>query len=248
MLERFYNPELDSQAKEKIAQIRSEFPQGSVILGSIGRLTKLNSKEYWQCVIEIMQRYPQSIYLACGGGNESLISECITSCFTQEAEAQAFLQRVHFTGYIDSGIYGHIIDIWLDSFPLEQGESRIEYVAKGGLSITLSKIPQEQRIEGIQTSLKAWQSIPNKDGSLKTRADFDNAFALIKESQLPLLAFSLKEYVEKATALLEHFVSGDRAYIENLRELGAKARAVGDEMREYEGILAFMDAITQTQS
>lgn len=248
MLERFYNPPLDSQAKEKITQIRSEFPQDSVILGSIGRLVKLNSKEYWQCVIAIMQRYPQSIYLACGGGNESLVSECITSCFTQETEAQAFLQRVHFTGYIDSGIYGHIIDIWLDSFPLEQGESRIEYVAKGGLSITLSKIPQEQRLKGIQTSLQAWQSIPHKDGSLKTQADFDNAFALIKESQLPLLAFSLKEYVEKAAALLEHFVSGDRAYIENLRELGAKARAVGDEMKEYEGILAFIDAITQTQS
>ena len=121
-------------------------------------------------------------------------------------------------------------------------------MAKGGLSITLSKIPQEQRIEGIQTSLQAWQSIPHKDGSHKTQADFDNAFSLIKESQLPLLAFSLKEYVEKAVALLGHFVSGDRAYIENLRDLGAKARVVGDEMKEYEGILAFIDAITQTQS
>lgn len=246
MLERFYNPPLDTQAREKIAQIRSDFPQGSVILGSIGRLTKLNSKEYWQCVVEIMQRYPQSIYLACGGGNQSLISECITSYFTQEAQAQEFLQRVHFTGYIDSGIYGHIIDIWLDSFPLEQGESRIEYVAKGGLSIMMSKIPQEQRIEGIKASLKAWQGIPNKDGSHKTQEECEQAFKLIKESQLPLLAFSPKEYVEKVSALLERFVSGDMAYINELKDLGKQARAIGDEMKEYEGILAFMDAITQS--
>lgn len=244
MLERFYNPPLNPQAKEQIAQIRNEFPQDSVILGSIGRLTKLNSKEYWQCVIEIMQRYPQSIYLACGGGNESLISECIASCFTQEEQAKAFLQRVHFTGYIDSGIYGHIIDVWLDSFPLEQGESRIEYVAKGGLSIVLSKIPQEQRIEGIQASLKLWQNIPNKDGSHKSKEECEQAFKLIKESQLPLLAFSPKEYVEKAIALLERFK--DKVYIENLKDWGQKARAIGEEMKEYEGILAFMDAITQS--
>lgn len=248
MLERFYNPPLDAQVREKITQIRNEFPQDSVILGTIGRLTKLNSKEYWQCVVEIMQRYPQSIYLACGGGNQSLISECITSCFTQEAEAKEFLQRVYFTGYVDSGIYGHIIDIWLDSFPLEQGESRIEYVAKGGLSIVLSKIPQEQRIENTKTSLKQWQNIPNKDGSHKTQKEYEQALRLIKESQPPLLAFSYKEYVEKAAALLEHFVSGDKTYINELKNLGQKARAMGEEMKEYEGILAFMDAITQDKT
>jgi hypothetical protein len=42
------------------------------------------------------------------------------------------IDRVYFEGYVDAHIYGHIIDIFLDSFPLEHGNSKWEFAVKDG--------------------------------------------------------------------------------------------------------------------
>ncbi len=58
-------------------------------------------------------------------------------------------ERFFFCGYVNNVIFGHLIDFWPDSFPMEQGESRIEYVAKGKLSLVLVKDPSRVKKEWI---------------------------------------------------------------------------------------------------
>lgn len=159
MQERFYNPPLDEGARAEVARLRASFGADTLIIGTIGRLSKISAREYWQCVIESMRPYPQSVYVACGGGNYALIEEVILSCFDDEEEGRAFLSRVHFMGYVDSALYGHIIDVWLDSFPHEQGESRLEYLAKGGLSLMMSKRDEATRAEHIAQWAAQWAQL-----------------------------------------------------------------------------------------
>ncbi|WP_295701098.1 hypothetical protein [uncultured Helicobacter sp.] len=241
MLERFYNPPLSAESQQEMQSLRATFPQNAIILGTIGRLMKLHSTEYWQCVVEIMRFFPQSIYLACGGGNSTLISECIMNVFESTQEGKDFLKRVYFMGYVDSGIYGHIIDIWLDSFPLEQGESRIEYTAKGGLSLMMSKQDELTRKQHLLAIVQKWQQIPHSDGSHKTDAECENALKILDEAHLPLIAFSQDEYISKAKDLLQLYAQGDTEAINAFKEAVAYARKITDEIKLYEGINAFKD-------
>ena len=239
--ERFYNPPLDAKSQEKIHSIRAGFPKNVIVLGTIGRLMKLHSQEYWECVVEVMRSFPQTIYLACGGGNSALISECIEKVCAISGDGEEILRRVHFAGYVDSGIYGHIIDIWLDSFPLEQGESRIEYAAKGGLSLVMSKESKEERLQRLEQNLARWINIPNRDGTAKMQEQYDEAYTILAESYLSFMAFSKEEYICKACALAGLFAEKRTDEIESLRRTSAFGRAVGDEIKEYEGVNAFKE-------
>lgn len=140
----FYNPPISS---ELIAKARENFPKDKVILGTIGRLTKIDSLAYLNMVVRIMREFPKTIYLACGSGNTEEIKQKLQSILGDEYEE--FMQRFYFCGYVNNVIFGHIIDFWLDSFPMEQGESRIEYVAKGGLSLVLVKDPSKVQKDWI---------------------------------------------------------------------------------------------------
>lgn len=133
----FYDPYVP---QEVIARYRSQYPKDKRILGTIGRLTKIDSLPYLQMVVDLMEEFPDTIYLACGSGNIEEIQNKLRQILNDKYEG--FMSRFYFCGYVNSAIYGHMIDFWLDSFPMEQGESRIEYVAKGNLSLVLAKNPQ----------------------------------------------------------------------------------------------------------
>lgn len=245
MLERFYNPQVPD---EMVRACREKFPSDVVIVGTIGRLTKLDSLEYWQCVIGAMREYPKSIYLACGGGNTSVITQRIQQCFESEIESEAFLQRVYFEGYVQSEIYGHIIDIWLDSFPHEQGESRIEYVAKGGLSLVMSKRSPQEREMHLKDWVAKWAKMNNVEYLSEQCESFQKLFI---ESHLPLVAFDTCDYQRKASDLLGLFIQAldgnqsAKEQIQNLKSIVAQGRKLNDEMREKEGVQAFKEIIAQ---
>jgi len=115
-----YNPTIDSKSIKKVKNL---FPKDKFILGSIGRLVKIESEEYLETVSKIMKQNPNTIYLACGLGNNEKIREIIKKLDIQD--------RFYFTGFIDPHIYGHVIELLLVPFPLGGGEATSEYAAKG---------------------------------------------------------------------------------------------------------------------
>lgn len=114
------NPLIESA---RIQTERTKFPSNSFVLGTIGRLIKLNSEQYLESIREIMDRNPQTIYLACGLGDDHTLKE--------KVKRMGLEDRFYFPGFVDPHLYGHIIDLYLDTFPLPSGESLTEYAEKG---------------------------------------------------------------------------------------------------------------------
>ena len=121
LAERFLNPPVDLN---KVNGIRRKFPHDHVILGSIARLIKLDNREFLSSLAEIMRLNPNTVFLACGvGGTEEI---------RQEIRRLGIENRFYFEGYIDQHIYGHVIDVMLDTFPAPLGVAKDEFAAKGG--------------------------------------------------------------------------------------------------------------------
>jgi Flp pilus assembly protein TadD len=112
------------QAKELKSEILKQYGKDTVILGTIGRLIKIDSDEYLKVIAQIMKENLNTIYIACGEGNSESIKKKIKKYQINE-------ERFIFAGQISPHVYGWVIDIWPDTFPLGQGLSKEEFLAKG---------------------------------------------------------------------------------------------------------------------
>ena len=115
-----YTPKID---KKEIKKIRSTYPKDVFILGSIGRLVKIDNDKYLKTVATIMKQNPHTIYLACGSGDKTPIMKKVKKFDIQD--------RFYFTGHIDPHSYGYIIDLYLNTFPFASGEATTEFAIKG---------------------------------------------------------------------------------------------------------------------
>lgn len=227
---KFYNPIVPL---EIIQNERKKYPQDKAILGIMGRLTKIDSSAYLRTIIALMQEYPDSVFLACGNGNIHQIKEKIASIDAN------ILERFYFPGYVNSAIYGHIIDFWPDSFPMEQGESKIEFNAKGGLIINLSKETQKNRADRLQKWLQENQNQIEticKDANITL--DF---FKKILIEEVSYIGFDEKDYLQKARILLKSTEKEKQAIRENKKII----RNVYESIRKNMGINTFLKIINK---
>lgn len=181
----FYAPKIEQHIVENE---RKKYPMDKKIMGVITRLVKIDSIKYLKVVCELLESNKEWIYLACGAGNEFEIRKKLQSL------NPSIMERFYFSGFVDSRIYGHLIDFWLDSFPMEQGESRIEYVAKNkGIALSLSKFSQEEFLTYNEQKLESISHYLSDD------LDF-LAFKQIDKTEF--LAFSIEQYKEKANEIM----------------------------------------------
>ena len=111
------------QGKAVKESLLLEYGKDTVILGTIGRLIKINSDEYLKVISKIMKQNPNTIYLACGDGNKEEIEKKLKKHGIDR-------DRFIFTGMVNPHVFGWVIDVWPDSFPLNQGQSKDEFRAK----------------------------------------------------------------------------------------------------------------------
>lgn len=152
----------NEEDKRKGELIKKEFLEKygkeMVMLGTIGRLVKLDSDEYIQTIAQIMKQNPNTIYIACGEGNSESIKKKIKKYHINE-------ERFIFTGEISPHVYGWVIDIWPDTFPLGQGLSKEEFLAKGGSAVFHRKREDMKKSEKqffLAESDKEYIEITNK--------------------------------------------------------------------------------------
>lgn len=136
MDKQFYIPEVDMN---KMKEIRSRYPKEALILGFIGRMIKMESDEYLEAVAAIMKQNANTIFLACGPGGRDAIQ--------MKVKQFGLADRFFFEGFVDPHVYGYVIDLFMDTFPLGCGESLNEFCAKGRAFVSLQpeQVSPEER-------------------------------------------------------------------------------------------------------
>jgi hypothetical protein len=131
----FLNPPINYQMVKKL---KAQFPLDKIILGYIGRLVKIDSIPYLKLIAELLNKYPNTIYVAFGSGNTEGIVKKAKSLNIPE-------DRFFLPGWIDGHLAGHVIDIFLDVIPIQYGTSLLEAQAKGipVISITPREVVKE---------------------------------------------------------------------------------------------------------
>lgn len=151
MDDHFLNPKVNT---EKAELIRQKWSKDKILLGSIGRLVKVDSDKYLEVVAKILKDNPNTLYLACGPGNEDSLKEKIKNLGIED--------QFCFEGFVDPHVYSHVIDIYLNTFPLSSGLSLEEFYAKGKPFISLygqdyfsnQQTPKEQeRIHSVHRDI-----------------------------------------------------------------------------------------------
>lgn len=114
----------EEEYKAIAANIKKRFSEDTIILGSIGRLVKIDNDDYLSAVSEILNQTQNTVYLACGAGD-------VASIKARAAKFNMPIDRFYFEGHVDPHIYGHAIDVYLNTFPNPSGEAVREFTSKG---------------------------------------------------------------------------------------------------------------------
>lgn len=203
------------------------------ILGTIGRYAKIDSTPYLETILNALSSHKDAIYLACGSGNIDNIEAKIEAIVGDDEALREAARRLLFMGFVDSGAFGHIITLWPDSFPMPQGESKLEYIAKKGLAISLlggdthdTGALKEARSAEIRRGLRASGL---KEYCKKHALEYEDIEAAFCQDRLN--AAGLDEY----RGLLELFLS-NKEEARSARDLLASLRDIYHSLRKDLGI------------
>ncbi len=97
-----------------VAGIRAKFPE-PLLLGTIAREDKINSKPYLECVAQILQMHLHVGFLWTGKDEHAGITSFLRNAGVAE--------RCHFVGWVDVNLYANAMDVFLETFPLGGGVS-----------------------------------------------------------------------------------------------------------------------------
>ena len=128
----YYNPKID---EEVIIKEREKYPKDKKILGMIGRLVKIDNDDYLSTIAKIMQKNTDTVFIVAGPGDNTSIKNKIKKYNLSD--------RFYFPGFVDTHIYGNIIDLYLDPFPLGGGEALGEFIYKGKPFVAF--VPENRR-------------------------------------------------------------------------------------------------------
>ena len=205
-VEKFYNPPHDPK---DIEREKAKYPitKDTVVLGVIGRLVKVDSDEYLECIAEVMKKHKNTIFIAAGAGNDVVIREKVKKLGISE--------RFYMPGFVDAHIYGHIIDIFCNTFPMDQGESLYEFRHKKRSYITLFKstnfLSRNPKLTELKKSDRALVYIKNLGNFTKDVENYDK-FVDAK----PLFITNKKVKLSKEVAINSQYFDLSDDDMENL--------------------------------
>jgi hypothetical protein len=106
-----------------IAAERSRFPEARSLIGTYVRFIKITG-EFLAILADLLTRHPQLVIVLGGLGDARHIRDFIA--------ARGLAGRLVLADeWVDGHIWGYMLDVFLDTFPLEGGLAAIEVMAKG---------------------------------------------------------------------------------------------------------------------
>jgi hypothetical protein len=164
-------------AAADVAALRAKFPD-KVLLGTLAREEKIDSKPFLESVAAILHRNPQCGYVWTGQSQH----QGIASFF----QRQGLASRCHFVGWVDTPLYAAILDVFLETFPLGCGITGYQAMGAG---VPLVSFLDSNTVFGMQY----WSALMERAGGREkvTREMLD---------EYPVLcALDSADYVELAS-------------------------------------------------
>jgi hypothetical protein len=125
-IKKYYQDLNFSNNLQKANKIREKYPKNSILLGTAGRLIKVDNKEYLSMIAYILKKYSNVYFLCCGDGDD--IQKSIIEKKVKDLD---IADRFIFVGYVELSVYSKVFDIFLNTFEHLQGESASEVLASG---------------------------------------------------------------------------------------------------------------------
>ena len=98
---------------DEVKQRRDQFPEGTLILGTMAREELINREVFLDTVCNILERHDNTVFLWTGREKNKNIE-------TYFAE-RGFANRHQFIGWVQVPFYAQVFDIYLDCFPYCSG-------------------------------------------------------------------------------------------------------------------------------
>jgi hypothetical protein len=116
---------------DAVQQARESLLQGKFdcIVGVLAREQKMQDKRYIEAVANILKNNPTTLFVWTGMQHDPTIQSFIDEVGIQE--------KSKYLGWIDTAVYSHVIDIFLDTFPFPCGVTLYQAMAAGKASISL---------------------------------------------------------------------------------------------------------------
>lgn len=183
----------DAPDMEKVAKIRSAFPEGTVLLGTIAREEKLNSPDFLSAVCDILKAHPNTIYMHTG--KRELPS--IKAIF----EKEGVFGQTRFIGWVDARLYAEVFDIYIDCWPARSGMTA--YAALEAEKPLVINVAPNANHDFVRLFYFYFQLVSGKDGYHLPDPALDADFTLPDGSRALLACESRSDYVAAVGRLID---------------------------------------------
>lgn len=115
----------------EVQRVRASLLQNKFdcIVGVLAREQKMQDRRYIEAVANILKNNPTTLFVWTGTQHDPIIQS-----FIEEFGLQ---QQSKYLGWIDTAVYSHVIDIFLDTFPFPCGVTLYQAMAAGKATISL---------------------------------------------------------------------------------------------------------------
>lgn len=173
--------------------VRAKFPH-RVLLGSLAREEKINSRPFLEAVATILEHNPDAGYLWTGRNFHAGIA----AFFAERGLAH----RTHFVGWVDTAVHAAALDLFLETFPFGCGITGYQALAAG---VPLVSYLEENTVFGMQY----WSDVMQRSGG----GGSQGVSRELLEQYPVLCARNPAEYVE----IVDHMLA-DPAFSKSWRE------------------------------
>ena len=181
--------------RDEVASLRSELLGGEFdnIIGVLAREQKLQDRSYIEAIANVLKRHPDTLFVWTGTSCDPIGSKHIKEC--------GVAHQCRYLGWVDTAIYAHILDIFMDTFPFPCGVTLYQAMAAGKASVSLRT--NDALSMGIHGQLlSAFESRSDFRFTQENRARLREIFG--EDGELFLLTSSVAEYVDASSTLLSN--------------------------------------------
>jgi hypothetical protein len=113
----------DDAARAAAGRLRATLPAAQVVLSTVMRTDKMDSPEFWETMVSILQQAPQALWRYAGQHDLPGLRDCL--------ERHGVAGRAHFAGWVDPAVEAALADIYIDGWPVGSGATAAQAMMAG---------------------------------------------------------------------------------------------------------------------